>query len=165
MSMINGIILYQDVLAWSVWSSLLSCSALHADAVVAGIDGVIYEQHLTAAADIECITVLCVPRTAYGHSVHNDVCATCWYKVKLGRVLYRHAANKHPVAIGKSNKVGSHSLLCLWCCSQVLEMLQVEREPELSAFGLRAAHSSELLPLHVAHLGALQGATWLRCRQ
>ena len=78
--------------------------------------------------------------------------------MKLGRVLYRHAANKHPVAIGKSNKVGSHSLLCLWCCSQVLEMLQVEREPELSAFGLRAAHSSELLPLHVAHLGAFYRA-------
>ena len=160
MSMIHRVVLYQYVLAWSVGSSLLSCSSLHADTVVAGIDGVVHYQYVLAAADVEGVTVLCVPWAADGHSVHHHVCASGRDEVELWRILYRHSAHKHSVAVCQSYEVCSQALLCLWCVGDVAEMLQVERKPQFAAVGLCAAHLVILLPFHIAHLRTLHRAPY-----
>ena len=74
--MVYGVVLDEDVFAWSVFRVSFAYSAFHADAVVACIDGVVYDEHFLAAADVEGIAILCVPRAADGGAVDDDVGAT-----------------------------------------------------------------------------------------
>ena len=73
MCMVYGVVLDKDVFAWSVGSILFAYSAFHADAVVACVNGVVYDEHFLAAADVKGVAILCVPRTADSCAVDDDV--------------------------------------------------------------------------------------------
>ena len=69
-----------------------------------------------------------------------------------------YATNEHSVAVGEADEVASEALLCLWGVGKVVEVGEVEWEPEFAAIGLGAAHRLVFFPLYVANLGALYWA-------
>ena len=73
MCMVYGVVLDEDVFAWSICSMLFAYSAFHANAVVACVNGVVYDEYFLAAADVEGVAILCVPRTADSCAVDDDV--------------------------------------------------------------------------------------------
>ena len=73
MCMVYGVVLDEDVFAWAICSILFAYSALHADTIVASVDGVVYDEHFLAAADVKGVAILCVPRATDGCAVDDDV--------------------------------------------------------------------------------------------
>ena len=51
--------------------------------------------------------------------------------------------------------MSAHLLLCLRVAGYIFKMFQIKREPQLSAFGLSAAHIQEFLPFNIANLRTL----------
>jgi hypothetical protein len=73
MCMVYGVVLDEDVFAWTIFCISFANSTLHTDTVVASVDGVVYDEHFLAATDVEGVAILCVPRTADCCAVDDDV--------------------------------------------------------------------------------------------
>lgn len=83
---VYGVVLYVDVLAGAGFHACFSSSALHADAVVAGVYDVVDDEHVLAAGDVDGIAVLCVPGTFHGNAVDDYVLASGGDEVEAGTV-------------------------------------------------------------------------------
>ena len=83
---VHAVVLYVDVLARPVGRPLGSRTSFHADAVVAGIDGVVHDEHVAAVSDVDGVAVLRVPRAGHGDAVHDDVGAPLGHQVEPGRI-------------------------------------------------------------------------------
>ena len=101
----HGVVDDENVFARSVLQSLLSYAGFHAESVVAAVYGVVCEQSLSAVSEVECITVLCVPRASYCDVCHHDILAVAWVDMEAGGVLHRHSVNEHTLAVFKSHEV------------------------------------------------------------
>ena len=155
---IDGVVLYQDVFAGTGLLALRSGSALHADAVVASIDGVVHDEHVAAVANVDGVAVLRVPWAADGHSVDDDASAALRHDVESWRVLDGHALDEHVLAFGEADEMGAYALrlLCVRC--HVLKMFQSVGIPQRTVIRCRSALFAIHVPFHVAHLAAFHGA-------
>ena len=151
----HRIVLNENVLTWSIFETRLSGSRLHAYTVVSGVDGVVDNQDILAAADVESIAVLGVPRASYCNVVNYHVVAACRDEVELGRVLKCNVFYEHILAVSYSDEVCAHLFLCLGCGCYVFVMLEVERKPQFASFCLCASHIEKLFPLSVAYFRTL----------
>ena len=113
MSAVNGIILYQNVLARAIPQAFLAGTALHANSVITYIDMIIDYQHVLTATDVKSVAVLGVPRAADGYSVDDYVVASSGNKMEFRRILYGHPAYEDILAISNSDKVRPHLFLFL----------------------------------------------------
>ena len=99
MGMIDSIVLDQYVLASVDKGIFLEIAAFHADSVIACVNNTVDYQRLMAVAEVDCVAVLCVPRTPDGYPVDDKVSAVERMDMELWGVLECHAGEKDVFAI------------------------------------------------------------------
>ena len=155
-----GVVLNDDVLTTVGGSISLVATALHAQTVVACINGAVDNQSDIDIREVDGVAVLRVPRTAHGNTVHDDILRIAGMQMEFGRVLDGHTLYEHVLTTLKAHQVVAQLLLCLWCVGNVL--IAAEVVPGVPQFAVVSLHTANhilvLVPLHVAHLLALDGA-------
>ena len=142
----------ENIGAGSVFHSFHAHAALKADTVVAHIEGTGGDEHPLALHEVDAVTILCVPGTANGDSVDDDVFASLGYDVEFRRILHGHPLDEDALAVGHPDEVGAHTLLCFGCFGNVGKMLELVWIPQLSVVGLCATHRQEKFPFRITYL-------------
>lgn len=158
MSVVNGVVLDVDVLARASLDSCCSCTTLHADTVITGINDVVDDKHVLAAGDVDSVAILCIPRTFHGDAVDDNILASGRDEVETRTVEQGNTLDEYVLAIGESDHVVAYLLLCIDIVYYIRCMLQVERIPDVTLFVQGSTHLLEAVPFHVAHLAALHRA-------
>ena len=107
----DGVVLNQDVLATVGGSLGLVAAALHAETVVASIDGAVDDESDVDVREVNGIAVLGVPRAAHGDAVHDDVLREAGVQVELRSVLDGDALYEHVLATLEAYQVVAQLLL------------------------------------------------------
>ena len=133
-------------------------TALHAESVVAGINGAVDDERNVTVAQVDGIAVLGVPGTAHGNAVDDDVLGVAGMYVEAGGVLDGDALNEHVLAVSHADEVSTALLLFLGGGGDVgIAGFHVPRIPELAVLSLYTSDFLKRLPLDGAHLLALDG--------
>ena len=158
--MIDGIVLNDDIFATVGRSLRFVATALHAQTVVACINGAVDNQSDVHVREVDGVAILRIPRTAHGDTVNDDVLRVAGMQMELGCILDGHTLYEHILATLKAYQVVAHLLLFLWAVGNVLIAAQiVPRIPQCSTVLLYAAnHLFIFVPLHVAHFLAFHRA-------
>ena len=133
-------------------------AGLKADAVVPNVNRAVGHEHVAALHKVYAVAVLGVPRAAHRHSHDGHLAAALRHQMEARGVLDGNAANPHPLAVGKADKMVAQLFLLLVPFYQVGEAGQVVRIPKGPAVGIGPTHTVIIFPLHVADLAALDGA-------
>lgn len=73
MGMENGIVLNDDILTAIGGRSWLYIATLHADTIITGIHRTVNDQSDIDITEVDGITILCIPWTAHGDTIYDDI--------------------------------------------------------------------------------------------
>lgn len=155
---VDNIVFDKDILARAISKTFLTHTALHADAIVTDIDSGVDNKASLAVAEIEAVAILCIPRASDSNTVDDDVAAADRMEVEARRVLNDDTLEEDVRTFGKTNKVGTNSLLLFRVRSHVGDMMKIVGKPQLTAVGLGATHGLVVLPFDIADLATLDRA-------
>ena len=150
----------EDILTAVSRNLWLVVATLHAESVVASINDAVNDKSDIYVREVYSITILGVPWTAYSNTVDNNILGVTGVQVKLRRILDGNALDKHILATLKTYQVVAQLLLFLWGLGNIgITAFGIEGVPEFATILLNTAnHLFIFIPLHIAHLLALDGA-------
>ena len=119
MSMINRIVLYQNILASIHQCLRFRLSTFHTDTIISGIHRRVDNQSTVTVTQVNGIAVLGIPRTSHGNAVNDDVTAVDRMHMETGRILEGNTLYQYVLTLRKAQQVCTLLLLCFWSVGDV----------------------------------------------